>query len=278
MNRRLRKAVTLAVVWRPGWALDLDWIDDLRFELARYDHEVDDAITAYDPQAMLDGCYRERVDAFCRLIQRNDRGGIGQFRNTLFNVGAIRTNGWDFGITYAAPSGWRLKWHGTHLAEYRQLLKDTEGAVIETRSLEGETQADRGKPAWKSTFAIDWTRARWNASWTVRYIHGMSERCSDFLDGTPDSLTNLGLCSMPDHTDNTASRNHLASTTYQDVQASYTLPRASGDIVLALGVNNLFDRDPPISQSASINGYDASVYDIPGGRLVYLRIAYSTDR
>ena len=81
---------------------------------------------------MLDGCYRERVDAFCRLIQRNDRGGIARFRNTLFNVGAIRTNGWDFGIAYAAPSGWRLRWHGTYLAEYTELLKDTEGAVVET--------------------------------------------------------------------------------------------------------------------------------------------------
>ena len=269
---------TLALVWRPDWALDLDWIDELRFELARYAHEIDDAITAYDAQAMLDGCYRERVDTFCRLIQRNDRGGIARFRNTLFNVGAIRTKGWDFGITYAAPSGWRLQWHGTYLAEYRQLLKDTEGAVIETRSLERETQADRGKPAWKSTFAIDWTRARWNASWTVRYIHGMSERCSDFLDGSPDSLTNLGLCSMPDHADNTASRNRLASTTYHDVQASYTLPRANGDIVIALGVNNLLDRDPSASQSASINGYDASVYDIPGSRFVYFRVAYSSSR
>ena len=272
------ESVTLSLAWRPGWALDLDWIDDLRFELTRYDHEVDHAITGYDAQAMLDGCYRDRVDAFCRLIQRNDRGGIAGFRNTLFNVGAIQTNGWDFGITLGAPSGWRLQWHGTYLAEYSELLKDTEGTVIETRSLAGQTQADRGKPAWKSTLAADWTRARWNASWTVRYIHGMAERCSDFLDGTPDSLTNLGLCSMPDHQDNTASRNHLASTTYHDAQATYTLPRPNADVVLALGANNLLDRDPPASQSASINGYDASVYDIPGGRFVYFRVSYATNR
>lgn len=272
------ESTTLALAWRPGWALDADWIDDLRFELARYEHEVDDAITAFDAQAMLDSCYRERVEVFCRLIQRNDRGGIAGFRNTLFNVGAIRTSGWDFGMTLGTPSGWRLQWQGTYVAEYTELLKDTEGTVIETRSLEGQTQADRGKPAWKSSLAVDWTRARWNASWTMRYIHGMTERCSDFLDGTPDSLTNLDLCSMPDHEDNTASRNHLPSTTYHDVQATYTSPRANADIVLALGANNVLDRDPPASQSASINGYDASVYDIPGGRFVYFRVAYATER
>ena len=106
----------------------------------------------------------------------------------------------------------------------------------------------------------------------------MTERCADFLDGTPDSLTNLRLCSMPDHADNTASRNRLASTTYHDIQANYALPRAKGDIVLALGVNNLLDRDPPVSRSASINGYDTSVYDIPGSRFIYFRVAYSTVR
>ena len=56
------------------------------------------------------------------------------------------------------------------------------------------------------------------------------------------------------------------------------MPQANGDVVLALGVNNLLDRDPPISQSASINGYDASVYDIPGSRFIYFRVAYSTER
>ncbi len=268
---------SLAITWRPGWALETDWIDDLRFELARYAHEVDDAITGFDAQTVLDGCYREGVGAFCRLVQRHDSGGIAQFRNTLFNVGAIRTDGWDFGVSWESASGWRVQWRGTHLAEYTELLKDTTGAVIETRSLEGKTEADRGKPAWKSTLAVDWTRASWNASWTVRYIHGMTERCSDFLDGSPDSLTNLGLCSKPDPTDNSASRNRLASTTYHDVQASYTYPGHNGHIVVALGANNLLDQDPPASQSASLNGYDASVYDIPGGRFLYVRVAYATD-
>ena len=272
------ESFSVALAWRPGWALDLDWVDGLRFDLSRYAHEVDDAITGFDAQTVLDGCYREGADAFCRLIQRNDRGGIARFRNTLFNVGVIRTNGWDLGVTYATPSGWRLQWHATYLAEYTELLKDTRGEVIETRSLEGRTEADRGKPAWKSTLAVDWIRAPWAASWTLRYIHEVTERCSDFLDGSPDSLTNLGLCSMPDHADNTASRNRLASTIYHDIRTSYTLARNKGDFVLELGVNNLLDQDPPTSQSASLNGYDASVYDIPGSRFVYVRVAYSTER
>lgn len=269
---------TFALAWRPGWALDRDWIDELRFELVRYAHEVDDAITGYDAQAVLDGCYRERVGVLCRLIDRNARGGIARFRNTLFNVGSIHTTGWDFGVVYASGSKWRLRWQGTYLAEYTERLKDTEGTVVERRSLEGETQADRGKPRWKSSLTVERRHARWHASWTARYIHSMGERCSDFLDGSPDSLTNLGLCSVPNHEDDTASRNRLPSTTYQDFQVSYEVPGAARDLVFTVGVDNLLDRDPPVSMSASINGYDASVYDIPGGRFVYFRLAYANGR
>ncbi len=38
--------------------------------------------------------------------------------------------------------------------------------------------------------------------------------------------------------------------------------------------NNLLDRDPPVSMSATLNGYDASTYDIPGGRFLYAQLAF----
>ena len=98
----------------------------------------------------------------------------------------------------------------------------------------------------------------------------MTERCSNFLDGSPESLTSLGLCSMPNREDNSASRNRLSATLYHDATFGYAL----GAWSLALGANNVFNRDPPISRSATLNGYDASTYDIPGGRFAFLEIAY----
>ncbi|MYJ75408.1 MAG: TonB-dependent receptor [Gammaproteobacteria bacterium] len=269
---------SLAVAWSPQWARGHPWIDELRVELMHYRHEVDDAITGYDAQSVLDGCYRDGVAVLCELIERNERGGIARFRNTLFNVGSIETRGWDFGVVFAAGSRWRLHWQGTHLAEFTERLQDAAGRVVESRSLEGRTESDRGKPQWKASLAIEYGVERWGAAWTIRYTDSMTERCSDFLDGSPDSLTNLGLRSMPNHEDNTASRNHLASTTLHDVQARYTFAVGGGDLTLTAGVNNLLDRDPPISMSASLNGYDASVYDIPGGRFAYFRLGYSSHR
>ena len=48
---------TLTLTWQP-LASQLGLLDDLRLEIVRYDHRVDDAITGYDAQAVLDGCYR----------------------------------------------------------------------------------------------------------------------------------------------------------------------------------------------------------------------------
>lgn len=260
---------TFAVAWRPQQVRG-----DLRLELVRYRHEIDDAITGYDAQTVLDGCYRDNVRPLCDLVQRNDRGSIAQFRNTIFNVGSFRTQGWDFSAEWTDQGPWRLNWQVTHLDDFTELLRDSNGDVIDMRELVGRTEADRGKPAWKSSLTIDWERDRVAIAWTTRYIHSMTERCSDFLDGSPDSLTNLGLCSLPNSENNSLSRNRLATTLYHDLQSRYTFDRGDRKVDLTVGVVNLFNRDPPVSQSASLNGYDASVYDIPGGRFVYAKLSF----
>ena len=269
---------TIALAWRPQTMVDSAGLDDLRLELNRYRHEIEGAITAFDAQAVLDGCYRKAEAAFCSFIERNPHGHIRHFGNTLLNVGAIRTSGWDVGISVAtAPTSagtWQAQWRATYLQDYDELLKDGQGAVVEVRNLAGKTESNRGKPRWKSTLAVDWTLNAWRLSWRLRYIHRMTERCSNFLDGSPDSFTNLGLCSEPDHANNAASRNRLAATVYHDASARHTLSAAGGDITLTFGANNLLARDPPVSMSASLNGYDASTYDMPGGRLLYAQLTF----
>ncbi|WP_343223823.1 hypothetical protein [Metallibacterium sp.] len=42
------------------------------------------------------------------------------------------------------------------------------------------------------------------------------------------------------------------------------------DLVLNAGINNLFGKEPPVCLSCSLNGYDASNYDLPG-RFTYIQ-------
>lgn len=42
---------------------------------------------------------------------------------------------------------------------------------------------------------------------------------------------------------------------------------------LTVGVNNVFDQDPPACFSCNLNNYDPTTYDVPG-RFGYLRLSY----
>ena len=278
-NRNLQpetsRSETYSLVWQPAWQANL------RLAASRYVHDVRHAIAAFDAQAVLDSCYQQGLAAFCAFIDRNDSGHIRRFRNTLLNIGSIYTAGWDFDAQAGVPTALgdlQVRWRATYLETYTETLRDTQGNVLTTQHLAGKTQADRGKPRWKSSLTLDWRHSRWQASWTLRYLHAMTERCSNFLDDTPDSLTRLDLCSQPNAADNSASRNRLSAIVYHDARGGYEWPLAAGTLGIRIGASNLFDRDPPPSRSATLNGYDASTYDLPGGRFVYLRLSVTTSQ
>ena len=56
---------------------------------------------------------------------------------------------------------------------------------------------------------------------------------------------------------------HLGATTYHDLRVAWKVPTAV-KFEVAAGVNNVFAKDPPVCLSCSLNGYDASTYDLPG--------------
>ena len=62
---------------------------------------------------------------------------------------------------------------------------------------------------------------------------------------------------------------HIGGTTYHDAQLSYHL--AEYDTRLTLGVQNIFDKGPPLSTSAFDNSFNAADYRLPG-RFPYLRL------
>ena len=71
------------------------------------------------------------------------------------------------------------------------------------------------------------------------------------------------LCSDPDRVVEAGEepRNHIGATTYHDVQARYNTP---WNATVSVGVNNVFDKDPPRSfQQANSNSFDYQ-YDTPG--------------
>jgi iron complex outermembrane receptor protein len=65
----------------------------------------------------------------------------------------------------------------------------------------------------------------------------------------------------------------LGNTFYGDVQLSYTPSFLSERMTLTVGVNNVFNQDPPPCTSCTGPNYDPTTYDVPG-QFGYFRIAF----
>ena len=89
---------------------------------------------------------------------------------------------------------------------------------------------------------------------------------SDISGGAED--LNPTPCSDPN-----AEFNDLDSVLYNDIQATWRPGMFGDNLDLTLGVNNLFDEDPPPCYSCALNGFDGNVYDIPG-QFYYARLTY----
>ena len=67
--------------------------------------------------------------------------------------------------------------------------------------------------------------------------------------------------------------NKLKSRFYGDVQLTFRPTWIGERVGLTLGINNVFDTDPPACFSCSLNNYDPTTYDVPG-RFGYARLSY----
>lgn len=270
---------SVGLVYSPEWASTIPGVDSLDFEFNWYRHELDNAIRAVDAQFLLDECIRTLDPALCGGINRNATGNIAGFDNRLTNIGGLETDGFDININYISPlteiGRFGVKWNTTHVASFDEIVPAA-GGGFQTLAREGVEFNDSAIPEWQSNLNLFWSLGNWSAVWTVQYTDSLTESCSDFLDGTPSSLVNLGLCSDPTPAPldgfGTVPTNTLGSTIYNDVHVTFGTRLFGADSSLTVGVENIFDEDPPICLSCSLNGYDPSTYRIPG-RFLFGRLS-----
>ncbi|MEA9750121.1 TonB-dependent receptor [Xanthomonas campestris pv. raphani] len=251
------RSFSAGFVFSPGFGSNASWSDRLDLEVTFYRHHVDGAIQAINAQTQLDLCVDTLDALYCDGIGRASTGGINAFNNRLTNLGSIKTDGWDVDLFWTLPESalgrFKLSWQNTFVGRYEALgaagQRQPQGPGIEV--------VDSAIPEWTSNAVLDWSLGNWTASWTARHISKLTEQCGDAVE--------FAVCSTP------AERtNQLDAITYHDAQVGYRFDWLKG-LQLTAGLNNVFDKDPPICLSCSLNGYDASTYDIPGGRFWYVR-------
>ena len=227
-------------VWRPHFARRLS------LEANYYNIRVNGAIQAIDAGVLLGRCANTGDALSCAAISRSASGQVTQIRGFLQNIASIETDGLDLSLNWRGPQSsigtFGLYWNATFLFNYRVTVPATNGTTTIDREGTEQGSPDQAFPRFKSTGIIDWTLREFGASLTGRYINHVVE----------------------------ANGNRLDSRFYTDLQLRWNLRDNFG---FALGVNNLFNVDPPGCISCGLNNMDPTTYDVPG-TFFYARATY----
>ena len=249
--------------WTMGFVYSPGWVDGLDMSVDFYQIELENTITTIGAQTILNACANQ--GSFCSLIERSAQGIVTDLLNAGVNIGGTDVEGVDFLVSYSLPeTDWgffRVVWDGAYQSENTDIRPDPEGGPTITTNLVGFNLGDGAFPRWKSNLDVNWSYGDWEATWGLQYIHGQNETCA-----IPAAF---GFCNADLDDDGVNEARHIGGTTYHDVQVSYHL--ADFDTRLTLGVQNLFDKGPPVSTTAFANSFDVADYRTPG-RFPYVRV------
>ena len=261
--------------WTMGGVYEPKWAPGLSVTLDYYDVLVRNEISAYDPEQLLLACYGNvkylvTQAKACALAgaRATGTGNVGIIDTLNANIGDESTNGIDIDMTdhtttekIGLPAWGSLTFNGQ--ASY--LLSDTTNANGTTVQNAGtfDTSTDSAEPRWKALVNLTFAREQWSVGWTTRYYGG-----SHNYDGTSAcEYSTLANCTGSTKGAEDYEGNEVGGVFYHDINGSYQYKNIS----LSIGVDNLFDKDPPyVGGALNANSLGSAGYDFTG-RLIYMK-------
>jgi iron complex outermembrane recepter protein len=233
------------VVWEP--------LRELSLGLDYWNIEQRGVISPLEPDNILR--FPERFGS--RLIRGpvdpatpNLPGPIVAIDTSLINLGTTKTSGVDVSLAWTLPfavyGNFRLGLQGTYVREWKAQIDG-----VTYVSLLGNALYGPPVPRWRSALTVDWTCASWGATLAHLYIDGYVDQ----NPGVDRQLRDVG-----------------AFATW-DLQGRYS---GFTGWLLAAGIRNLFDREPPFSNQGDTFqvGFNPQAAN-PLGRVFYLRARYA---
>jgi len=263
---------TAGFTWDVAGADEWNGIESLLFEVNYYDIEIDNAIQPPDPQDVLDSCVDTLNPFFCDNIDRAPGGNIRRLGGILLNIASIETSGFDFNTTLTTAGGdhgqFRFQWLNTYLSEYTESVPGPDGVIVVEREGTEQGSSERAWIEWRSTINADWFYKEWSARVSLQYYSDLTEACGGMVGAFElwDDFCTRG-----------QDGNDMDSTLFTNLQVSWAPEtRGQGQWTFQLGVDNVFEEDPPFCASCDLNNFDGTVYPIPG-RYWYGRISFAID-
>jgi iron complex outermembrane receptor protein len=236
---------------------------DLTVTVDWFDITINDTITSPPPQTVLDSCATTGSPSYCSLVHRAPGTGslwlsnAGYITGNYLNTGTQRQDGFDLKSTYRLPldrfGSLGFNFAGTYI--YSQSIAVVSGATAQDCQGTYGNTCGQPTPKWRNTLTGNWsTPWKFDVTLAWRFLSGVNS----------------------DQPNTPAFSEHISSESYLDLSTAYHI--APG-CMLRLGVNNLFDKDPPVISSGNLgqggtyNTYP-STYD-SFGRTLYAKFSLS---
>ncbi len=253
-----------------GFVYNPSWLPGFDFSADYYKIVLTNAVSAIGSQTILNGCYNQQNQNYCKLITLQGTT-ITNILDTNLNIGGDRTRGIDVSTHYKFPSNsmgdFKLGLDWTFLQSFVQTVPNSQSSTgFSNTELAGTTTRFGGYPTQRANLSLNWNYGDWSAVWQIQYIDSMHEGCSPLT-------ISLGYCSDPTgYYAPTASvgTNYLGRTVYHNVQATYHVDSLNSDFTF--GIRNIFDKQPPAALTAFANSSLPAFYPIPG-RFFYARVS-----
>lgn len=242
--------------------LVLEPIKNLSITLDAFQIEVKDVISSVPATTTLSKCLETGAANFCSLIHRDRIGTLwateaGFIEANNQNLAVRKTSGIDVGVNYgyklAGMGNLGFSLMGTYLDKFESTDLPGEDAY-DCTGLYGPT-CGTPLPEWRHKARVTWT-----TPWAMDLALTWRHLDSVALDRSSSHPQLTGTVREVDRT--------LGAQDYLDISGSWTLAK---NLTLSGGVNNVFDRDPPVSAQVGAgfgngNTYP-QVYDAMGRRV-----------
>jgi iron complex outermembrane receptor protein len=230
--------------------------DDVKMSVDYWHFTYEDLIRAdANPQSIIDNdCAGDGVANDPRVV-RSSSGQLRGINVSFINAGELETDGFDLALTYHLGDtdfgDWRLGTKATFVNSFD--LEDSNGATIDGAGSRNFSNAFSSVPEWRGNATINWNLENHSANATVRYISGYDN----------------------DQLDNSGAVENIENWTTFDLRYGYAFENIFDyPATISVGVNNVFDEDPPSLGENVRPGYDENVHDVRG-RLMYAEIRMS---
>ncbi|MEZ0472336.1 TonB-dependent receptor domain-containing protein [Luteimonas salinilitoris] len=244
-------------------------LDNLQFSVDYYDVKITDTIDPIGAITILRFCGLTGDPFLCDKVQRNaatgdlwrgsDPNSSGFVENLTDNFGERRVRGIDLGASYRWDMlGGRVSASlmGSHVLEneFNPLPGVNDDAIYDCA---GRINVDCQTPEWRHIANLRYARDIYTANLRWRYVGEM-----DYVDHDGNRLDTDVLL---------RDKGKLGAQNYIDLSGSILFGQTAE---VTLGVNNIFDREPPmVGASLALNANAPGGYD-QAGRFVFTNITF----